>query len=112
MKQFVKTVSLILTFVLCLSLLTSCVEDISTQTENPRVEETPSIFDGDCGITASAEIGNNIINFPELKITITNTTDKEIRTFMVRKSKAGQHKRIYIPTHLFPPEKQQQYLIN
>ena len=78
MKQFVKTVSLILTLILCLSLLASRVEDISTQTENPKVEETPSIFDGDCGITASAEIGNNIINFPELKITITNTTDKEI----------------------------------
>ncbi len=38
----------------------------------------PSVFDGDCGITATAEIGPNIINFPELKIDITNTTDKEI----------------------------------
>ena len=44
MKQFVKTVSLILTLVLCLSLLAGCVENISTQTENPTVEETPSIF--------------------------------------------------------------------
>lgn len=38
----------------------------------------PSVFDGDCGITATAEIGPNMINFPELKIDITNTTDKEI----------------------------------
>ena len=37
-----------------------------------------SVFDGDSGITASAEIGNNIINFPELTVTITNTTEKEI----------------------------------
>ncbi len=38
----------------------------------------PSVFDGDCGIVASAEIGKNIINLPELTIAITNTTNKEI----------------------------------
>ena len=42
------------------------------------VAAVASVFDGDCGIVASAEIGNNIINFPELSITITNTSSKEI----------------------------------
>ena len=46
--------------------------------QNNGVGGIASVFEGDCGIRASAEIGNNIINFPELSITITNTTDKEI----------------------------------
>ena len=46
--------------------------------DNPKVETKPSVFDGDPGIFASAEIGNNLINYPELEITITNTTDKKI----------------------------------
>ena len=58
-------------------------EGTSTETEknavpNATVAEVLSIFDGECGIVASAEIGNNIINMPELEITITNTTSKEI----------------------------------
>ena len=78
MKQFAKNVSLILTLTLCLSLLAGCVGDSSVLTDNPKVEDTPSVFDGDCGIAASAEIGNNIINYPELTITITNTSNKDI----------------------------------
>ena len=52
----------------------------NTSTDEPRatVGAVASVFDGDCGITASAEIGNNIINVPELAVTVTNTTDKEI----------------------------------
>lgn len=45
---------------------------------NATVGVIASVFDGDFGIVASAEIGNNIINFPELAITVTNTSDKEI----------------------------------
>ena len=45
---------------------------------NITVNTVASIFDEDCGVAASAEIGNNIINYPELEITITNTSDKEI----------------------------------
>ena len=45
---------------------------------NSTVGAITSVFDGDCGITASAEIGKNIINLPEVTVTITNTTDKEI----------------------------------
>ena len=71
-----KIISLVLVMILCCSFLTGCVED--TPNENSKVDPQTSIFSGDCGITASAEIGNNIINYPELKITITNTTDKEI----------------------------------
>ena len=50
----------------------------SSKHPNATVGAVASAFDGDCGIIASAEIGNNIINYPEIKITITNTTDKEI----------------------------------
>lgn len=35
-------------------------------------------FDGDCGITATAKMGSSIIQYPELTISITNTTEKEI----------------------------------
>lgn len=58
--------------------------DNSTNISNDNVKpdatvsSVSSVFDGDCGISASAEIGNNIINMPEISITITNTTDKEI----------------------------------
>lgn len=44
----------------------------------PTVSAVASVFDGECGISASAEIGNNVINYPELAITVTNTSDKEI----------------------------------
>ena len=49
-----------------------------TEHTNASVGGVVSVFDGDCGINASAEIGKNIINLPEISITITNTTDKEI----------------------------------
>lgn len=42
---------------------------------------TPSVnpdFEGDCGITASAKMGESIIGLPQLSISITNTSDKEI----------------------------------
>lgn len=56
--------------------------DVSAGTSQEQTKSTvaavASVFDGDCGIVASAEIGNNIINFPELSITVTNTSDKEI----------------------------------
>lgn len=50
----------------------------NTTTEDNKPAEKPSPFDGDCGITASAEMGSSIIGYPELKINITNTTDKDI----------------------------------
>ena len=46
--------------------------------DNATVKTVASIFDGDCGIMAYAEIGNNIIDLPEISMTVTNTTDKEI----------------------------------
>ncbi len=45
---------------------------------NAAVGGVVSVFDGDCGIRASAEIGNNMIGYPEITITMTNTTEKEI----------------------------------
>lgn len=51
----------------------------STSKNNSSVStNAKSVYDGDCGVSASAEIGNNIINYPELKIAITNTSKKEI----------------------------------
>ena len=46
-----------------------------------KVKETttePNAFSGDCGIDASAEMGEDIIGYPELSISIKNTTDKKI----------------------------------
>lgn len=77
MKKLIKIASIFLVAFLFL-IMVGCVEDSSIQNNNSKVSATPSVFDGDCGITASAEIGNNIINQPELEITITNTTNKEI----------------------------------
>ena len=45
---------------------------------NATIGSTTSVFDGNCGITATAEIGNNIINLRELTVTIKNTSEKEI----------------------------------
>ena len=42
------------------------------------VSSNNSAFDGDCGIEASAEMGSSIIGYPELTISISNTTEKEI----------------------------------
>lgn len=58
---------------------TNNINSNETINNNPNsVNPVTSDFEGDCGIKASAEIGKNIINVPELQITITNTTDKEI----------------------------------
>ena len=79
MKQSIKIISLVISVVLCFSLLAGCVDDSDTQSSNhSKTNSTISIFDGDCGIIAFAEIGKNIINYPELTISITNVTDKEI----------------------------------
>lgn len=78
MKNIKKTISISLIILLFLSLFSGCTTGITTGNNNSKVSSAASIFDGDCGISAIAEIGNNIINYPELTITITNTTDKEI----------------------------------
>lgn len=48
------------------------------QPNNTVVSSKNEAFEGDCGITASAEMGSSIIGYPELTISITNTTEKEI----------------------------------
>ena len=52
--------------------------ETTTKNEQKTVAPKPSVFDGDCGITASAHMGTSIIGFPELKISVKNTTDKTI----------------------------------
>ena len=90
MQKVKKTVLLILGMMLSLSLFVGCIiDDVSqnnntnqsdgaNQSETSQESAVASVFDGDCGISASAEIGNNLIGYPELKITIANTTEKEI----------------------------------
>ena len=78
MRTKIKSLSMVLAIMLCLIPLSGCMPNFSLQSNNPTVNPGVTYFEGDCGIAASAEIGNNIINYPELKITITNTTDKEI----------------------------------
>lgn len=51
---------------------------VSKEVGNGTVNSIESVFAGDSGINASAEIGDSIIGYPEITITITNTTDKEI----------------------------------
>lgn len=43
-----------------------------------KTEQEQSVFDGDCGITTSAQLGNSIIGQPELTISIKNTSNKDI----------------------------------
>ncbi len=52
-------------------------KEIITQ-EDKVVENSDNKFTGDCGITASAEMGTDIIGMPELSISITNVSEKDI----------------------------------
>ena len=56
----------------------SADQTVSQDISNGTVNAIESVFAGDSGINASAEIGDSIIGYPEITITITNTTDKEI----------------------------------
>jgi RNA polymerase subunit RPABC4/transcription elongation factor Spt4 len=49
-------------------------EQQTTVSTNEKV----SVFSGDCGISATAEMGNDIIGQPTVSVSITNTTDKDI----------------------------------
>ena len=50
----------------------------SASSANSTVSSKSSVFDGDCGIAASAEMGTDIIGYPTLTISIQNTSDKDI----------------------------------
>lgn len=51
---------------------------MATEPTNQTVSTKDTAFSGDCGITASAEMGLSIIGYPELSISISNATDKDI----------------------------------
>ena len=57
---------------------TSNSESSSTSSSAKVASNKNSAFEGDCGISASGEMGSSAINYPELGISITNNTDKEI----------------------------------
>lgn len=50
----------------------------ATTPDDKAVPSKNSFFAGDCGIAASAEMGSSIIGYPELTVSITNTSDKDI----------------------------------
>ena len=50
----------------------------SGQQNNVNSIEKTSVFAGDCGISATAEMGTDIIGMPTVSVSITNTTDKDI----------------------------------
>ena len=56
----------------------SSSDNVSPASIHEAVSASRSVFDGDCGIAASAEMGNSILGFPELTISITNTSEKDI----------------------------------
>ncbi len=61
-------------------------EQMHDAVESNKVEKTKetvtssrvSQFDGDCGIQASAHMSSDIINHPQLKVALRNTTNKDI----------------------------------
>lgn len=52
--------------------------DTSTSTSQNSVQKNDNKFGGDCGISASAEMGSSIINYPTVNISMTNTSGKDI----------------------------------
>lgn len=86
MKRTLRFLFSVLIVVICFTLFSGCSDsnqesvdsETNEQTTNPTIAPIVSVFDGDCGIVASAEIGDSIIGYPEIELTITNTTDKEI----------------------------------
>ena len=83
MKKALWIILILLVLPICFALVNGLGEGNISQKNNSsrnnaQVNSVQSVFDGDCGIAASAEIGNNLINYPELKITVTNTSGKEI----------------------------------
>ena len=57
---------------------TQTSQSTAVSSGNPEVPTTDDSFAGECGISASAEMGTSIIGYPELHISIQNTTSKEI----------------------------------
>lgn len=54
---------------------TNQIADNKEENNETKVEDK---FSGDCGITATAEMGSSIINMPTLNVSISNTSEKEI----------------------------------
>ncbi len=50
----------------------------SEQHNNISTNEKTGVFAGDCGISATAEMGTDIIGQPTVSVSITNTSDKDI----------------------------------
>ena len=57
---------------------TQTSQSTAVSSGNPEVPTTDDSFAGECGISASAEMGTSIIGYPGLHISIQNTTSKEI----------------------------------
>ena len=61
---------------------TNSTDTSTNQTvENNEESKAPTVedeFSGDCGLTATAEMGSSIINMPTLTVSVSNVSDKEI----------------------------------
>ncbi len=53
-------------------------ETAPSSSETSSAADKDEAFAGDCGISASAEMGSSVIGYPELTVSITNTTNKDI----------------------------------
>lgn len=87
-KKFLKRFLPIFIFFIIIVAIASSTSDTGTSTNaNSDNNETtekitttiPAEYEGDCGISVSAEMYANIINYPELSISITNKTNKTIK---------------------------------
>lgn len=85
-KKFLKRFLPIFILFMFISMIAASTSETDT-TSNPDKNVTsekvtttiPAEYEGDCGISVSAEMYANIINFPELSISITNKTNKTIK---------------------------------
>ena len=52
--------------------------EAETKSKTVDAEVKYSAFSGDCGISATAEMGTDIIGYPTVSVSVTNITDKDI----------------------------------
>ncbi len=50
-----------------------------TTEKSETTTKKPNVFSGDCGISATAEMGTDIIGQPTVSVSVTNTSDKKIQ---------------------------------
>lgn len=83
-KKLLSRLIVILAIIVFVAVVAGTSSDSGTGTSNEKgntqttLSKIAEAFDGDCGISASAEMDSNIIGYPSLNISIKNNTDKKI----------------------------------